>query len=506
VHHASVNVGQAVSVTIRDREVTMELSPDRPAPAVPEKRRLGALKARKAVAHLRVVVIATAVLGAGLLGVQAPANAAEPRPDAPAALAVHPTPCNYNGAANQAMPQAMAVVRAQSWVGVTPYSQFNCYTNAYGDFRTDCSGLIAMAWGLGGRGDSWWTGNLGSVSTRISASQLEAGDALLYHDGTSNGSHVAMFVRWDDVARSRPVVIQETGSAGNTIQGVPSNFNWRNYVPIRYNNIVPTGPAGTAAVHYWGVPRFFARGLDGQLIQYFRQADGSWGVEGRGGSILGTPGAVVDGSVLRVFASGVDGTPWQYWFDGTWHLTAINNGKIASGTAAVQYRGVPRFFARGLDGQLIQYFMRADGSWDWQALGGNFVGTPGAVVDGSDLRVFVRGADGSPWQYWYNWYDGTWHLGKVDNGQITSGIGAVYFWDVPRFFARGLDGQLIQYFRQANGSWAWEGLGGSILGTPGVVLDGSVLRVFVSGADGTPWQYWFDGTWNKASLGIGKIT
>jgi hypothetical protein len=37
-------------------------------------------------------------------------------------------------------------------------------------------------------------------------------------------------------------------------------------------------------------------------------------------------------------------------------------------------------------------------------------------------------------------------------------------------------------------------------------LDGSVLRVFVSGADGTPWQYWFDGTWNKASLGIGKIT
>jgi hypothetical protein len=218
---------------------------------------------------------------------------------------------------------------------------------------------------------------------------------------------------------------------------------------------------------------------------------------------LGTPSAVVDNGVLRVVASGVDGTPWQYWFDGTWHPEPVDNGKITSGTAAVMYWGVARFFARGLDGQLIQFIRQPDGRWAWEARGGNIVGTPGVVVDGSVLRVFARGTDGAPWQYWF---DGSWHIDPIGAGAITSGISAVYFWDVARFFARGLDGQLIQYIHQPDGGWKWEARGGSIVGTPGAVVDNGVLRVFAMGTDGTPWQYWFDGTWHIDPVGIGAIT
>ena len=188
---------------------------------------------------LRIGVTATSAVAAALFG----ATAAHATTDTPAAQAANPqsleaVQCDYNGASNQWMTRSDAVTRARSWVGKTPYSMYACYRNAYGDYRTDCSGMVSMAWGLGGRGSDWWTGNLDQVSTPIPAAQLQAGDALLYHDGTPNNSHVALFVRWADSAQTRPVVIQETGSADNTIEGEPTNFNWRNYTPIRYDRIV----------------------------------------------------------------------------------------------------------------------------------------------------------------------------------------------------------------------------------------------------------------------------
>jgi len=197
-------------------------------------------------------LLVLAGIAAALVGLAAPAHAATATPGeaSVAANAIHPKPCAYNGGTNRTLGRAEAVTRARSWLGVTPYSQVACYTNQYGDYRTDCSGMVAMAWGLGGYGHDWWTGNLHLISDPIPADQLQPGDALLYAVSDSNASHVALFERWADANHTSPVVVQETGSAHNTIEGVPTNFNWRNYTPIRYDNILETsvsGPVSEAA-------------------------------------------------------------------------------------------------------------------------------------------------------------------------------------------------------------------------------------------------------------------
>ncbi|MEU5943647.1 hypothetical protein ABZ807_31855, partial [Micromonospora sp. NPDC047548] len=221
-----------------------------------------------ALLRLGTVVAAIAMASFGTAAAASAASTDTAPAAMPAALAS--ANCGYNGAENQWMTRTQALARARSWIGKTPYSQDRCYQNQYGDYRTDCSGMVAMAWGLGKYGHSWWTGNLDQVSTPIPAAQLQAGDALLYHDGTSNGSHVALFVRWVDSAQTRPVVIQETGSADNTIEGEPTNFNWRNYTPIRYDRIVDDMTAqSSGSVVFNGVFYEFARASDGSVRYWY---------------------------------------------------------------------------------------------------------------------------------------------------------------------------------------------------------------------------------------------
>ncbi|GAA3344935.1 hypothetical protein GCM10020358_50100 [Amorphoplanes nipponensis] len=149
-----------------------------------------------------------------------------------------PLPCDSNGS-DKAMTRADVLNRARSWLTVgIPYSQRRCYRNTYGDYRTDCSGFVSMAWGLGGAGSAFWTGNLDSRSRTISRADLQPGDALLRHDGVSN--HVALFVRWADSGHTRPVVMEQTGSRG-TIQDTWSSSDAATYTPIRYDNIVEDG-------------------------------------------------------------------------------------------------------------------------------------------------------------------------------------------------------------------------------------------------------------------------
>jgi hypothetical protein len=187
------------------------------------------------------------------------------------------------------------------------------------------------------------------------------------------------------------------------------------------------------------------------------------------------------------------------------HLDPIphQHRKVTAGTSTIYYWNLLRFFARGLDGQLIQYIYEG-GQWRWEALGGNILGTPDVIVDtDNNLRVFTVGADGTPWQYYFN---GTWTRSPINTGKITAGTSTIYYWNLLRFFARGLDGQLIQYIYEG-GQWRWEALGGNILGTPDVIVDtDNNLRVFTVGADGTPWQYYFNGTWTKSPINNGKIT
>ncbi|WP_433301418.1 FG-GAP-like repeat-containing protein [Actinoplanes sp. CA-030573] len=156
-----------------------------------------------------------------------------------AAVSTTPLPCDDNGHDDLSLTRDQVLSRARTWlnVGGVPYSQYACYRNSLGDYRTDCSGFVSMAWGLGGRGDAFWTGNLDERSYVIARSSLQPGDALLRHTGDKDENHVALFVKWSNSAHTEPVVIEQTGSAG-TIERTWSSGNAGLYTPVRYDNIL----------------------------------------------------------------------------------------------------------------------------------------------------------------------------------------------------------------------------------------------------------------------------
>ena len=99
----------------------------------------------------------------------------------------------------QAITAENIITRAQSWAAAqVPYSQSNYYTNQYGTYRTDCSGFVSMAWGLG---QSLTTVTLPSVSHVISKEELQPGDVLLNSAPGGNG-HVIIFAGWSNAAHT----------------------------------------------------------------------------------------------------------------------------------------------------------------------------------------------------------------------------------------------------------------------------------------------------------------
>jgi hypothetical protein len=162
-----------------------------------------------------------------------------------AAVATTSVPCDDNGA-DKTLTRDEVLTRARSWLSVgIPYSQLRCYRNQYGDYRTDCSGFVSMAWGLGGAGSAFWTGNLLDRSHTIARSDLQPGDALLRHTGDPSENHVALFVKWADSAHTQPNVMEQTGSR-DTVQDTWSASYASLYTPVRYDhireNILPDRP------------------------------------------------------------------------------------------------------------------------------------------------------------------------------------------------------------------------------------------------------------------------
>ncbi|NUT46492.1 MAG: hypothetical protein HOV94_04095 [Saccharothrix sp.] len=120
--------------------------------------------------------------------------------------------------------------RSRSWLDErVPYSQQACHRNEYGDYRTDCSGYVSMAWGLT---HSRTTTSLRDVATEVPRAELLPGDALL------NAYHAALFVRWADDAKSEPVVREQTGPDG----APPVERTWtaktaESYTAVRYHRV-----------------------------------------------------------------------------------------------------------------------------------------------------------------------------------------------------------------------------------------------------------------------------
>ncbi|MEV0230316.1 FG-GAP-like repeat-containing protein, partial [Nonomuraea sp. NPDC050786] len=135
-------------------------------------------------------------------------------------------------AQNMTITRSEVLTRSRTWIDArVPYSQSACHGNQYGSYRTDCSGFVSMAWGLR---YSYTTSTIGQVSHQIARSDLQPGDAL-----NRPGEHVALFIGWEDAARTRPVVREQAGPDGApTIQRTWPQSYAATYTPIRYNNIV----------------------------------------------------------------------------------------------------------------------------------------------------------------------------------------------------------------------------------------------------------------------------
>ncbi len=391
------------------------------------------------------------------------------------------------------------ISRAKSWADVpVPYSQ-----TAYRDgYRTDCSGYVSMAWKLY---RNYWTGDLNTVGVAIGYNDLQPGDMLLYHNAANpvNGSHVVLFDRWTGAVGGDFIIYEQTVPATKHRAWSQAGYSRSLYKPYRYANVVagspPVDDIGVSAIMDGTLLRVFARGTDGALWQYvWNGSTWSWGLVG--GKITGAPSAVIWGGMLRVFARGADGAVWQYMWNGSaWSWQEIG-GRIIGGPAAVVYNGELKVFARGTDNGLWQDNWNGS-AWSWQDRGGVITSAPSAVVHGGILRVFARAADGALWQDYWNGTSWTWQ--KI-GGAISSGPAGVVYGDL-KVFAEGNDHALWQ--DNWNGtSWGWQDRGGVITSAPSAVVHGSILRVFARGNDGALWQdYWNGTSWTWQKIG-GAIT
>ena len=198
---------------------------------------------------------------------------------------------------NKSVTRAETLTRSATWlaVGGVPYSMDHCYSNQYGNYRTDCSGYVSMIWGLH---KSLTTRDLHGVTHEIPRSQLRTGDALLT---PGSPGHVALFIGWADAAKTQPRVREQAGGVG-TVERVWNAAEAATYTPVRYDNIVETSsPPHTVDGSDLGG--------DGRADLVGIKSDGTMWYYGNGGTADGDPfngGGTQIGSGFGVF-NWVDG-------------------------------------------------------------------------------------------------------------------------------------------------------------------------------------------------------
>ncbi|MET9801412.1 peptidoglycan-binding protein [Streptomyces sp. NPDC006368] len=141
--------------------------------------------------------------------------------------------------------RADIINRAKRWVAAkVPYSMEKYWSDGY---RQDCSGFVSMAWGLPG---NEWTGSLDRFGTRMSRTELQPGDILLFHNPAdpNAGSHVTIFGGWTDYTHTY-YFAYEQARPHTRKQATPMAY-WSDssqYVAYRYKGLTTATGAGGSA-------------------------------------------------------------------------------------------------------------------------------------------------------------------------------------------------------------------------------------------------------------------
>ncbi|MFI8435859.1 peptidoglycan-binding protein [Streptomyces sp. NPDC079020] len=234
--------------------------------------------------------------------------------------------------------RADIINRAKKWVSAkVPYSMEKYWSDGY---RQDCSGFVSMAWNLGG---NEWTGSLAAYGTRISRSELQPGDMLLFHNPAdpSRGSHVTIFGGWTDHTHKQYIAYEQARPKTRK-QATPMAY-WNNsdrYVAYRYKGLTGgsggsgsstgfpgAGKFGPGADNKYvtqlgkmlierGGKRFYTVGpgprwgdADKRATQAFQKAQGWKGKEADGRPGPHTWRLLVNGTGRGIPASGAGGSP-----------------------------------------------------------------------------------------------------------------------------------------------------------------------------------------------------
>ncbi|MFG3338641.1 hypothetical protein [Glycomyces sp. NPDC048151] len=370
------------------------------------------------------------------------------------------------------------VNRAKNWLSRDiQYSQTNYATDVEGNdsYRTDCSGMISMAWHA--TDNSFWTGsNWGSIASTVSKGSMRPGDALIT---TSNG-HAVMFMNWIDKAAGKfkfihmsnpnTDMVTGTGYTGGNI----SSYSAGSYTAWRYDKSFDDT---VAVARDWNM-QMLVNSVSGSLEHKMRFNSGSWGegfgyVEGQSGD-QGVPAAIAAAGMYDdlhvVIANGDDTvTHCVRDADGSWTPFRNVEGQVGSissitsiaATSAGSQLHVVAVCAEGLR----HTFRNHDGSWQESGWGNveNAAGTlPGtktkvaATRIGTTLHVVVVAGgyvrhcsrtEGGDWSAWGNVENVAGEIGTITDVAVAGVNGEI------QIIAQTSANALYHTLRNAAGSW-----------------------------------------------------
>ena len=99
-----------------------------------------------------------------------------------------------------------AIQRGFTWLDANvPYSQ----SRSYKGYRTDCSGFVSMAWGLG---TSYNTASFMSGGAPV---RQVSWDSMMPADAFGKRGHVMLFLGWNDAAKTGACVLEQASTASD---------------------------------------------------------------------------------------------------------------------------------------------------------------------------------------------------------------------------------------------------------------------------------------------------